>query len=141
MFGRVSKLAITLQLVCMLFVPLAPAFGQIGAPVPKPASAAAPVTASLCKMRLCEFFTPSRSTGLTDFIKVIMRFLGLTIVLVATVGIIIGGLFYIFSAGDEGKAERGKSIIIASIIGLSVVFMSYLIVTLLQTFIYSFGGV
>ncbi len=131
MLVRISKLAIALQIICLLFV----------LPVPTPTAAAEPVTASLCAMRLCEFFTPSRSTGVTDFLKVIMRFLGLTIILVATLGIMIGGLFYIFSAGDEGQAERGKSIIIASVIGLTVVFLSYLIVTLLQTFLFSFGAV
>ena len=66
----------------------------------------------------------------------IMSFLGMTAVLAAVLGVMVGGFFILFSAGENGM-ESGKKILIASAIGLAVVMMSYLIVTLLQTFIYS----
>ena len=60
----------------------------------------------------------------------------MTAVLAAVLGVMVGGFFILFSAGENGM-ESGKKILIASAIGLAVVMMSYLIVTLLQTFIYS----
>lgn len=93
-------------------------------------------TANLCAMGLCSFTGPRT---VEQVFKVIMTFLGLTITLVSVLGIIIGGLFYIFSFGNPSGAEKGKVMIIASLTGLTFVFLSYLIVTLVQSFIYGFG--
>ena len=89
-------------------------------------------SANMSEMGLCNFFPCGGSTTMIRVIQGLMEFLALGIIFLSVLGIIIGGLYYIFSAGDEGGAERGKSIIVASVIGLAVVFLSYLIVKLMQ---------
>ncbi len=98
-----------------------------------------PIQANMGKMGLCTFIRCGGSTSEINFLRRIMSYLAITIVLVATIGIIIGGMFYIFDAGSESGADNGKSIIIASVIGLTMVFLSYLIITLLQAFVFSFN--
>jgi len=81
---------------------------------------------------------PGTPQSFGELAKMVMRFLGITIVLASVLGFMIGGSFLIFSAGSENTAERGKSILLASIIGLSVTLLAYLIVTLFQSIFYSF---
>jgi hypothetical protein len=49
---------------------------------------------------------------------------------VAVLFLIFGGFTYLASAGNEEQAEKGKKIIINSIIGLVVIIMSTVIVTI-----------
>lgn len=48
--------------------------------------------------------------------------------------LIIGGIRYITSGGDKGKAESARGMITAALIGLVIVFAAWAIVTLVQTF-------
>lgn len=67
----------------------------------------------------------------------IMKIMGVFIIFVAILGIMIGGMMLIFSAGDESMMERGKGLMIASIIGLVVTLMAYVIITLIRSFLYT----
>lgn len=101
---------------------------------PAPAASTSPAAANLCYMGLfCSF------RSFDQLIKAMMRFMGFSILMASVIGIMVGGLFYIFSAGDESKAQKGKSIIIASVIGLCVFFLSYAIVSLVQSVLYGVG--
>lgn len=65
---------------------------------------------------------------LADVIEdVINAFLGL-VALVAAIFLIVGGVFYIISAGDSQRQERAKSTILYAIIGLIVVGLAAVIV-------------
>ncbi len=51
---------------------------------------------------------------------------------IAVIFLIIGGYWYITSAGNEESAEKGKKTLINSIIGLVVVILSYAIITVIS---------
>jgi hypothetical protein len=51
--------------------------------------------------------------------------------------LLIGGILYITSAGNEQRAERGKKVLTAAIIGLLIVTLSY---TLIAIFTNIIGG-
>jgi hypothetical protein len=51
---------------------------------------------------------------------------------VAVIILVIGGFWYITSAGNEEQAEKGKKAIINAIIGLVVVILAYAIVTIIS---------
>jgi hypothetical protein len=48
--------------------------------------------------------------------------------------LIIGGIKYITSGGDKGKAETARGMITAALIGLVIVFSAWAIVQLIQAF-------
>jgi len=100
--------------------------------------------ANLKKMKIVSFFGSGMADGnpptLKMFLKNTMAFLGKVIIFVSVAGFMIGGGFWVFSAGDESMTSRGKNIMIASVIGLSITFLSVLLVKLVQYIIYSTGG-
>lgn len=61
---------------------------------------------------------------LTTILNWILAIIGIAAVL----GIVIGGLMYIVSGGDETKTKNAKSLIFASIIGLVIALVGYAIV-------------
>jgi len=92
-------------------------------------------TVDLRSMGLLHFGGPQNLEG---FILQVMRIIAILIILISTLGGMIGGIILITSGGSENRAETGKNVITASIIGLILVFTAYLVVTLLQSFLYSF---
>jgi len=60
------------------------------------------------------------------WIEVILSFVGLA----AVVMIIIGGISYVKSMGDPGKARRARDTIIYGVVGLVVCLLAYAIVAL-----------
>jgi hypothetical protein len=46
---------------------------------------------------------------------------------------ILGGFFFIFSSGESGKVEKGKNMIIGSVVGLIIMFASYVIIQFAMT--------
>jgi hypothetical protein len=77
--------------------------------------------------------------NIRNFGIMVMSFMGKVVLFCSVSGFIVGGILWVFSADDEGKISRGKDIMFASVLGMSFVLLSYLIVTLLQTVIYSVG--
>ncbi len=71
-----------------------------------------------------DFITPPEGTAQGNLIDAVIFILnGLLIVaaLAAVVFIIIGGIQYIFSAGDDDKATEAKNTILFAVIGLIVI--------------------
>ena len=54
---------------------------------------------------------------------------------IATLLIVIGGGMYMFSSGDSGKINQAKSILFSTIIGLVIIFSSWLLVNTFMTMI------
>lgn len=69
------------------------------------------------------------------FVNVI-RFLIFSVGLLAVLGICIGGVMILISAGSENLLQEGKTAIFYSVIGLVVVLLSYALVQTVQTFVY-----
>ncbi len=55
--------------------------------------------------------------------------------IVAVIFIIIGGYMYIFSAGDQTKAGKGRQTLVNALIGLTLIILSYLIVQVVYRFL------
>lgn len=64
--------------------------------------------------------------------RVIKWLLALSAVL-AMAALVWGGIMYIMSMGDEGRAGKAKQIILYAIIGVIVVLISYVIIASIQT--------
>jgi hypothetical protein len=73
--------------------------------------------------------TSSLKDLIVKVVKMLLGFAGA----IAVVALIIGGYLYISSAGNEEQAEKGKKVIINSIIGLVVIILSYAIVSIVST--------
>ncbi len=71
------------------------------------------------------------SQNLSDFLtQVIKLLLGLAGV-IAVLALIVGGFWYITSAGNEEQSEKGKKTLINAIIGVVIILLSYAIVTVI----------
>jgi hypothetical protein len=48
---------------------------------------------------------------------------------IAVAVIIVGGMYYIASAGDPGRIKRAKDIIVNTVVGLAIILVAYGVVT------------
>jgi peptidoglycan hydrolase-like protein with peptidoglycan-binding domain len=71
------------------------------------------------------------STSLTDLLIKIITLLLSVAGIIAVLMLIVGGFWYITSAGNEEQAEKGKTAITNAIIGVIVVLLSYAVVTVI----------
>ncbi len=55
--------------------------------------------------------------------------------LISVLMLVYGGFLYITAAGNQETSEKGKKAIISALIGLAIVFLSYLIVNLVYRFL------
>lgn len=82
----------------------------------------------------------TNATGPNDIIvRVINIMLGVAF-LVAVLFLIYGGFQYIFSAGNEEKAESGRNTVINALIGVAIIILSYVIVQIVSRTIGSAGS-
>ena len=72
---------------------------------------------------------------LYDIISRVLNLLLSFIGLLAIIGMVVGGIFYMTSAGDEERIEKGKTIITYSIVGISVALLGLVIVKAVATVI------
>ncbi|MGH9856881.1 MAG: hypothetical protein ACRD4B_03455, partial [Acidobacteriota bacterium] len=84
-------------------------------------------TCNLLGLR-CQAGGGDPAQGIIEIIQNIVNIFLTIVAIIAAVFIIIGGLWYITSAGDEEKAARGKRTILYAIIGLIIVGLSAVIV-------------
>jgi hypothetical protein len=83
------------------------------------------LAASLCNSKL----------GFGPILGVVINTFFLLAIIAALIYLIYGGIRWIISQGDKSKVESARNHIIAAIIGLILVFLSYLILSLvLQIF-------
>ncbi len=75
------------------------------------------------------------STTASGLIRAIIRYLLYFCGMIAVVFLIYGGYQYITSAGNTEKAEKGRTILVDSIIGLLIIGLSYVIVTVVVNLI------
>lgn len=71
--------------------------------------------------------------GAVDILKSVISFLLSLVAVLALAALIIGGIMYIVSLGDENRAKQAKQIIMYAIIGLLVVGMSFAIINTIKT--------
>lgn len=55
--------------------------------------------------------------------------------IIAVIFIIIGGFMYMTSAGDTGKAGKGRTTLVNALIGLAIIVLSYMIVQVVYNFL------
>lgn len=82
----------------------------------------------------------SSYTSLGALVGSIIKFLAKTIGSLSILGICIGGVMWVISAGEDAQLETAKGIIISSVIGLIITLSAYLIVTFVQGVLYGIGG-
>jgi len=80
-----------------------------------------------CPCTICDFF--SLLAHIYDFLVVKVT------TILAVIALIVGGIFMLLSAGNPNLLSKGKSIIYAAIIGLALVFCSWLIINAVLTVI------
>jgi hypothetical protein len=74
--------------------------------------------------------------SLSDFLQMAINISDWILGIVGAVALlffVIGGFMFVLSGGSSDKIEKGKSMIIGSIIGLVIVFSSYLIIQFVLT--------
>lgn len=76
----------------------------------------------------------SDALSLTQIATNVLNFLLSVIGIIAIIMFLIGGMMYLTSAGDEKRAETGKGIVKAAIIGIIVAFSALVIVKQIATF-------
>ena len=79
----------------------------------------------------------SASGSLTELIIYVINIMLALAGVIAVLFLIIGGFWYITSAGNEETAEKGKGTVINAIIGIIIVVLSYVIVTVLSRLVTS----
>lgn len=72
-------------------------------------------------------------TDLTAFIKQVINMVLFIVGIAAVVTIIIGGIKYITSSGDQGQVTSAKNTIMYAVIGLVVAILAYAIVNFVVT--------
>ena len=70
-----------------------------------------------------------------EIIKIVIDWALYLAAITAVVFIIIGGYFYITSAGNATQAGKGKLTLVNALIGLAMVVLSYLIVQIVYNFL------
>lgn len=70
----------------------------------------------------------NKAYTLKDIAINVLNFLLSVTGIVAIIGLIVGAIFYLTSYGDEERMEKGKKILVASVIGIIVAFSSLVIV-------------
>lgn len=70
-----------------------------------------------------------------DFVHKIINWALYIAAIAAVIFVIIGGYFYIFSAGNAANATKGRTTLVNALIGLAVVVLSYIIVQVVYNFL------
>lgn len=80
-----------------------------------------------------EFANPINATSLTELLGTILSNLQGVIAVIAVVFIVIGGVMYMISAGDEGMIKKAKGTIGGALIGLAIALAAPTFLKELQT--------
>lgn len=77
--------------------------------------------------------------GIGGLISNIITILFIVAVLLAIAFLVYGGIKWITSGGDKGKVEAARGTIVAALVGLVLVFLSYFVINLVAQF-FGLGG-
>lgn len=106
----------------------------------------APISALALNLPNCGAFGGFNCTNtgagatLTGLITTVINWLLALAGLIAILFLVIGGFWYITSAGNEETAEKGKNTAINAIIGLVIIILSYVIVNVVANLVSSAGS-
>ena len=70
----------------------------------------------------------SGTSSVTSLLKLVINWMLGLAGLIAVLFLIIGGFWYLTSAGNEEQAEKGKNTVINAIIGIVIIVLSWVIV-------------
>lgn len=76
-----------------------------------------------------------QSTSINGLIKTVINWLLGIAFGIAVLFLIIGGFWYITSAGNEETAEKGKGTAINAIIGIVIIVMAYVIINVVASLV------
>jgi len=93
----------------------------------------APVVVSAQGLNTIKPFEGTSGSSLIDAVRFIINGLLILAALAASIYLIVGGLRYIVSQGDEEKATSAKNTILFAVIGLIVIGLSAAIVNFVVT--------
>ncbi len=82
-------------------------------------------------------FTPVQTVG--ELASKILSFFMKVLGGIAILGVIAGGIMIMGGGFSEDTMENGKTLLLYSVIGVGVAMLAVVIVTLAQSFLYSFG--
>lgn len=77
---------------------------------------------------ICQDARQTGPNGLNKILKTVIDVMLLIVGLIAVLFVVIGGMRYVFSAGDAAAAKSAKNTIIYALIGLILAILSYGIV-------------
>ena len=76
-----------------------------------------------------------QATSVNGLIRLVINWLLGIAFAVAVLFLIIGGFWYITSAGNEETAEKGKGTAINAVIGIIIIIMSYVIINVISNLV------
>lgn len=76
-----------------------------------------------------------QGTSAGPLLKSVILWLLSLVAVLALLALIVGGIMYIISFGDESRAERAKKIILYAIVGLLIVGASFVIIQAIANFL------
>lgn len=79
-------------------------------------------------------------TSVAEIIGIVVKFLLGLVGALSVLVIVIAGIMYIVSGGDEGKVDKAKSWITYALIGLAIAILGYIIVNTVITELGGGGG-
>ena len=82
-----------------------------------------------------KFFWLLLLAPLVFLILFVINYIQLMAGIITVLFLMVGGVLYVTSAGSEEQAEKGRKILINSVIGLVVIIMSYAIVRVVSSII------
>lgn len=82
---------------------------------------------------------PSNAVTVSDVIRFIINLLVVIAVIASLVYLIYGGLRWVISGGDKEKVEAARKTVVAAIIGLVVVLLSWVIITVVMQIVTGSG--
>ena len=115
---NILKVAEVLVAVTLTFAPL------LAAQAALPGFACDPVSGLKCG-----------DTSVNGLIKVVINWMLGVAFAIAVLFLIIGGFWYITSAGNEETAEKGKGTVINAIIGIVIIILSYVIINVVSNLV------
>ena len=87
-----------------------------------------------CGLSVDDPSTPKNETlacGFCDFFKLIdnlFDFVMKMVIVVATLMLVVGGVYFFFAGANPGALETGKKIITSTLIGVAIIFSAFMIV-------------